>query len=326
MNISLAPLEGITGYIVRNAFFHNFGGIDTYYTPFIPAGKRFSKKILRDILPEHNEGITLIPQLMSNRADEVIDMGHKFAEFGYNTVNINLGCPSGTVCSKKRGSGLLQDPDELDHFLEEVYSHSDFRVSIKTRIGFHSPEEWTELLEVYKKYPIDELIIHPRVRAEFYSKVPHLDCFDMAYQAYLDLPATILCYNGDITSYSNYQMIHKRFPKLDHVMIGRGLLARPGLAAQIKACEMNDETYSPQGSYRNQIRNFHDEIFAGFLSDFSGEKDAMLHMKEIWGFLGNSFADSEKVLKKIRKSQSYSEYKIIVDDLFQQPEKYPVRL
>lgn len=329
MKISLAPLEGVTGYIVRNAFHHNFGGIDTYYTPFIPAGKSLNKKVIRDILPDNNEGITLIPQLMSNRAGEVIDMGHKLAEFGYHTVNLNLGCPSGTVTSKKRGSGLLLYPEELDHFLEEVYSHTDMKVSVKTRIGFNSPDEWSKILEIYKKYPIDDLIIHPRVRAEFYSKVPHLDCFEMAYDYYCrpvncagstdsgDF-STELCYNGDIVSLDSYHTIKEYFPALHNIMIGRGLLSHPGLAAQIKA------GVSPE--YREQLREFHDEIFAGFLSIFSGEKDAMLHMKEIWGFLGDSFADSEKMLKQIRKSQSYAEYKVIVDELFRNPDRFPVIL
>ena len=353
MKISLAPLEGVTGYIVRNAFHHNFGGIDTYYTPFIPAGKSLSKKVIRDILPENNEGITLIPQLMSNRAGEVIDMGHKLAEFGYHTVNLNLGCPSGTVTSKKRGSGLLLYPEELDQFLEEVYSHTDMKVSVKTRIGFNSPDEWPKILEIYKKYPIDELIIHPRVRAEFYSKVPHLDCFEMAYDYYCR-PAncagstdsgnfsTELCYNGDIVSLDCYHTIKEHFPALQNIMIGRGLLSHPGLAAQIKAgLSSADPSVCSAGlsagfveyghvtaslEYREQLREFHDEIFAGFLSIFSGEKDAMLHMKEIWGFLGDSFADSDRILKQIRKSQSYAEYKVIVDELFRNPDRFPVIL
>lgn len=306
MTISLAPLEGITGYIVRNAFLHNFGGIDTYYTPFIPAGKNFNKKVLRDISPENNPGIRLIPQLMSNKAEEVIDMGHRLATFGYNTVNINLGCPSGTVTSKKRGSGLLLYPKELDHFLYEIYSHADFRVSIKTRIGFNSTEEWAAILDIYRKYPIDELIIHPRVRAEFYNGTPHLDCFKKAY----DTVRIPLCYNGDIVSLETYTTITERFPLLDNIMIGRGLLAAPWLAAQIKGEVL------PESVRREKLRSFCDEIYSGYLSIFSGEKDAVMHMKEIWGFLGNSFPGREKTLKRIRKCQNYAEYKVLVDEMF----------
>lgn len=306
MHISLAPLEGITGYIVRNAFLHNFGGIDTYYTPFIPAGKNFNKKILRDISSENNEGLRLIPQLMSNRAEEVINMGHQLAAFGYDTVNINLGCPSGTVSSKKRGSGLLLYPEELDHFLYEVYSRADFRVSVKTRIGFHSAEEWDAILDIYRKYPIDELIIHPRVRAEFYNGVPHLDCFEQAY----DTVHVPLCYNGDVVSLESYDAITERFPRLDNIMIGRGLLAMPWLAAQIKGEALS------VSARKEKLRAFCDEIYYGYLSIFSGEKDAVMHMKEIWGFLGNSFPGREKTLKKIRKCQNYAEYKILVDEMF----------
>ena len=338
MQISLAPLEGVTGYTVRNAFYHNFGGIDTYYTPFISAGKRLRKKGIRDVLPENNEGIHLIPQLMSNRAEEVINMGKQLAVLGYDTINLNLGCPSGTVTSKKRGSGLLLYPKELDCFLEEVYSRTDMKVSVKTRIGFHSPDEWQAILEIYRKYPLDELIVHPRVREEFYKGVPHWDSFALAYDLYCgdchpvadtnadqSLCATAqtpLCYNGDINSVTDYQALIERFPRLDHVMIGRGLLGHPGLALQIK--ELSEGRKLTPEEYRGRIVAFHDEILSGFLSIFSGEKDAMIHMKEIWGFLGNSFENVEKPLKKIRKAQCYAEYKLIVNELFCNTAEYPI--
>jgi tRNA-dihydrouridine synthase len=395
MQISLAPLEGVTGYVVRNAFHHNFDGIDTFYTPFISAGQNLKGKVLRDILPENNEGITLIPQLMSNRAEDALRIGRLLAAYGYDEINLNIGCPSGTVTSKKRGSGLLTDLALLDHFLEDVFARSDMKISVKTRIGFHSDEEWPAILEIYKKYPIKELIIHPRVREEFYKGKPHLDCFAQAVHEYATIdsgrdsadaartsapsapgvdssdnartsvpsvtgtassasapetdaspaahkatfctrivqPHTTLCYNGDISSVDNCNTILERFPGIDHIMIGRGLISHPGLAAEIKYAqqiEFTQQTGSPahpcysDAEYRERIRAFHDEIYANLSANFSSEKDAMLHMKEIWGFLKESFAGSDKAVKRILKSQNCMEYKIAVNSLFGNPQEYPI--
>jgi tRNA-dihydrouridine synthase len=322
MQISLAPLEGITGYVVRNAFHHNFDGIDKFYTPFISAGQNLKGKALRDILPENNEGITLIPQLMSNSAEDVQKMSRQLSAYGYDEINLNIGCPSGTVTSKKRGAGLLADLVLLDHFLEEVFAKIDMHVSVKTRIGYSSTEEWSAILEIYQKYPIKELIIHPRVREEFYKGTPHLDCFELAVRAYANA-ATPLCYNGDITSVENCHAILEKFPDICHIMIGRGLISHPVLAAEIKSGAPAKPCYS-DAEYRERIRNFHDEIYSNFYTTFSGEKDAMLHMKEIWGFLKDSFADSDKAVKKILKSQNCMEYKIAVNALLGNPQEYPV--
>ena len=154
MQIYLAPMAGITGYIVRNAFHSGFGCIDKYFTPFIPAAKRMNNKILRDIDPANNQGIRLIPQLISNQSEEILDMTGQLKEFGYDEININLGCPSGTVANKKRGSGMLQDPEELDIFLKGIYEKADVPISVKTRIGFNDIDAWPRILEVYAKYPM----------------------------------------------------------------------------------------------------------------------------------------------------------------------------
>lgn len=322
----LAPMEGITGCIVRNAFFHHFSNIDKFYTPFIPAAKRMNKKILRDIDPENNRGICLVPQVMSNRADEVIDLGNQLKEFGYDFLNINLGCPSGTVVGKKRGSGLLYYPEELDLFLDELYKRTDMKVSIKTRIGFNSPDEWQKILEVYRKYPIAELIVHPRIQKDFYKNTPRLEAFFLAEEILKDTGIP-LCYNGDIVDEDSYRRIKEKFPSLGQVMIGRGFLARPYLAEQLAALEETDLPAggsSVQGGGKNgmkdslklRLKAFHDEIFEGYCSVFSGEKDAMFHMKEIWCYLGDSFAGSEKYVKKIKKAKTIAEYQAAAAAVF----------
>ena len=329
MYIYLAPMEGITGHIVRNAFLHHFGQIDKYFTPFIPAAKRLSRKILRDIDPANNEGIRLVPQLISNRSDEILDMIRQLKDRGFSEFNINLGCPSGTVASKKRGSGMLLYPQELDRFLDGIYSCADVPVSVKTRIGFYSVDEWPTLLAIYRRYPMSEFIIHPRVRAEMYTGFPHLEAFQAAYEVFAEndtdaanaaskasiAPAARLCYNGDIWDTACYAEVMKHFPKLSTVMIGRGLLARPDLACCIKGVPVQDT--------REKIHAFCDEIYDGYLSIFSGEKDVFMHLKEIWANLGKSFQDSDRLVRKLMKSQSPSEYRYLMDQIFDTLELSP---
>ena len=306
MQFDLAPMEGLTGYIIRNAFHHYFDDIDTYYTPFIPAAKRMSKKIKADILPDNNQGIHLIPQVMSNNADEVIDLGHQLQEYGYDILNINLGCPSGTVVSKKRGSGLLAYPEELDHFLEELFSKTEMKISIKTRIGFYDEEEWPHILSIYKKYPLKELIIHPRVQRDLYRNTPRMEAFSLAMQE-LSVP---LCYNGDIIDIESFEKVCAKFPSIDRVMIGRGMFRNPALIARLKGTPY-DAT-----DYKSRLREFHDEIYIGFRSIFSGEKDALFRMKEVWSYLRYAFENSDKYWKKIRKVQHHPDYVILINQLF----------
>jgi len=312
MNFSLAPMEGITGFVTRNAFHHHFDYLDKYYTPFIPAAKRMNKKIIRDIAPENNKGITLVPQVMSNKVDEVLDLGEQLKAYGYNVLNVNLGCPSGTVVGKKRGSGFLTIPDELDRFLDELYTKADFEVSLKTRIGFNDEEEWPRLLDIYSKYPIPELIIHPRIQKDFYKNTPRLDAFKMAVDQ-IDLKKTKLWYNGDIKSPQFFNNIKDKFPEIDSYMIGRGLYTHPGLIAFL---DPSRQTELSEAEYRNKLRNWHDEILSKYFELFANEKDTLFHMKEIWSMLHLSFSESEKYWKKIRKSQGLKEMKMYANSLF----------
>ena len=254
MKFFLAPMQGLTGYTVRNAFHHHFDYIDKYYTPFIPAAKRMNAKIKRDIDPVNNDGITLIPQAMSIVADEVIDLHRQLVPYGYDEINVNLGCPSGTVVSKKRGSGILAYPDMLDSFLDELYTKADFPVSIKTRVGFNDDELWPKLIEIYSKYPISELTVHPRVQKDFYKNTPRMDDFALAVQK-INPDKTILCYNGDITNANSFKALTDRFPDIDEIMIGRGLFTNPALIAELKGISMD------KAELRERLKNWHDEIY-----------------------------------------------------------------
>lgn len=306
MKFYLAPMEGITTYIYRNAYNRYFGGIDKYFTPFI-ASKKMNRRELNEILPEHNQGLCVVPQILTNRAEEFLQIARKIAEYGYDTVNLNLGCPSGTVTARKRGAGFLGVPDELDRFLYEIYAQSPLHISIKTRIGIASVDEWEALLAIYRKYPLAELIIHPRLQKEFYKFTPHKEAYAAAVAALSDTP---LCYNGDITSPQNFAALLDTVPQTDCVMIGRGILRNPALISQLR------EHKTDISCSQDTLKSFHDEIFEGYAAGMSGETPTLFKMKDLWTYFIECFEGAEKHLKKIRKASTYSEYKIAVNTLF----------
>lgn len=317
MKFYLAPMEGITTYIYRNAYNHYFGGIDKYFTPFI-ASKKMNRREMNEILPEHNAHITVVPQILTNRSDEFLQITRKIAEYGYTTVNLNLGCPSGTVTARKRGAGFLSILDELERFLYEIYEQSPLKISIKTRIGVESVDEWENILELYKNYPMEELIIHPRLQKELYKFTPHKDAYAAAVAALPDIP---LCYNGDITSLQSYEALLDAVPRTDCIMIGRGILRNPGLITQLDEHINNVSCLGDMQSAhvaKETLKTFHDEIFEGYSAQMSGETPTLFKMKDLWTYLIESFEASDKYLKKIRKASTYSEYKIAVNNLFRE--------
>ena len=206
-------MEGITTYIFRNAFEKYYGGVDKYFTPFLTASHLKGRE-LRDVLPDNNQVKCLVPQILTNDSKLFMEITRQLMELGYNEVNLNLGCPSGTVTAKGRGAGFLDRTDELDKFLYEIYdgiskiacsvqSENKPKISIKTRLGMEFLSEWDDILEIYRKYPISELIIHPRLREEFYSGEIHMDSFAKSFE--MISKSTRLCYNGDITDVGSYQ-------------------------------------------------------------------------------------------------------------------------
>ncbi len=316
MKFYLAPMEGITTYIYRNAYNHYFGGIDKYFTPFI-ASKKMNHRERNEILPAHNQSLTVVPQILANRSEEFLKIAEKIAEYGYGTVNLNLGCPSGTVTARKRGAGFLGVPDELDRFLYEIYERSPLKISIKTRIGISSVDEWERILDIYRKYPVEELIIHPRLQKELYKFTPHMETYLTAVSKLPEIP---LCYNGDVTSREKYEVLLDTAPETERVMIGRGILKNPLLAAQLKAAEGT----KPPTLDKETLKAFHDELFDGYATQMAGETPTLFKMKDLWTYLIESFAASDRHLKKIRKASGYTEYKTAVNSLFRECELLPV--
>lgn len=309
MKYYLAPMEGITGYIYRNTYEKFFHNIDKYFTPFIVTNKSRSLKTkeLRDALPENNKGMNIVPQILTNDCEGFITLSNKLQQLGYKEVNLNLGCPAGTVVSKNRGSGFLAKREELDMFLNEIFKMDDIKISIKTRIGKDNPEEFYELIKIYNKYPIEELIIHPRTQKDFYGNKPNLEVFKDA----LALSSNPVCYNGDIFTVDDNNKLIKAFPEVKTVMLGRGILANPGLMNEIKSNTDIDKKI---------LKDFHDELLNKYIELFSEDRNAIFRMKELWGYMIYIFSDNKKYAKKIKKSQKLSDYKEVVLSLFMEQE------
>lgn len=305
MRFYFAPLEGITGYLYRNAFQEFFGEeVDRYFTPFIATAHEGTVKnrSLKDIMPENNRGIALVPQILGNNAPDFIFLSKQLRELGYKEVNLNLGCPYGTVVSKGKGAGFLAKKEELKEFLSEIYSAGITEISIKTRIGKDSPEEFEELLDLYNQFPVKELIIHPRIQLDFYKNKPNMAVFEQA----LIKSRNPICYNGDIFTVEDYRKFHEKYPQTDKIMIGRGLLVNPALLRVIQGGKALE---------KKELKGFHDRLYTDY-SKVMGDKNTLFKMKELWNYFRYLFPEGDKELKKVRKAQRSADYEAAVRELF----------
>lgn len=305
MELYFAPMEGITGYIFRSVYEKYFGGADRYFTPFLaPVQDQWmTNRERRDVLPEHNEGISLVPQILTNRASVFLGTAQVLADMGYREVNLNCGCPSGTVVAKGKGAGMLRDLDNLHRFLEEAFAHSPVDISIKTRLGMREAEEVFPLMELLQEYPLKEWILHARVREDYYKNTPRMEVFGQV-AGECRLP---LCYNGDIHAVEDYEKLISAYPGLHAVMIGRGCLTDPALLRKIKGgCPMDMAEFAA----------FHDELCARYEDYMSGDRNTLFKMKELWSYWAVLFPEETRALKKIRKANSLREYRQETDRLF----------
>lgn len=305
MKIYLAPLEGITGFIYRRALFECFGGFDKYFIPFIRPNQKghFSSREKKDISPENNAGMYAVPQILTNSAEDFLRTAAKLKTYGYGEVNLNLGCPSRTVVTKGRGAGFLAKPEELERFLDEIFEKCPLEISVKTRLGMEDPGEFEKILAIYNRFPMKELIIHPRVQKDFYKNTPNLDVFEQALQE----SSSPVCYNGDIFTTADYEKFAARFPEVECIMTGRGTLADPALARKLKG---------GKGADKAELKKFHDRIYAGYCEEMSGDRTILYKMKELWFYLAPIFPDSRKYAKKIRKCEKCRVYEEVVEELF----------
>ena len=305
LRIDLAPMEGVTDCLYRQAQNRFFGGVDRYYTPFLSPGQGgvFNKKELAQIAPEQNQGIDLVPQLLTRRAEDFIGAARRLEQMGYRRVNLNLGCPSGTVTAKGKGAGFLAVPHELDRFLEQIFSALTMEISVKTRLGMKDPAEFPPLLEIFQRYPIAELIVHPRVRQDFYKEPARREIFlQIAPQCALPL-----CYNGDLTSPEQCRRMAEQAPGLRALMIGRGLIADPSLGRRLKG--------GPAASAQ-ELRQFYGYLYENYSYAFQSPQNALRRMKELWRCLLPALGCDEKTAKRLRKAVQPAEYLALAQQIF----------
>ncbi|MDO5833641.1 MAG: tRNA-dihydrouridine synthase family protein [Lachnospiraceae bacterium] len=309
MNFYFAPMEGVTGYCFRTAYNAAFPGLDRFYTPFLSANDtfQFTHREERDVAPEHNLGMRVVPQIITNNAEMFVWAIREMAKLGYTEVNLNAGCPSGTVVAKGKGAGLLRDPDRLDEFLDQTFELLEkegisTKISVKTRIGGWEPDEAGELIRVYNRYPLKDLIVHPRVQKQIYRGEVHLDVF----RQFVEESKHHLVYNGDIVTVADYERITRMFPSIDSIMIGRGLLTNPALVRQIRGGD---------AATLEELKAFHEQLLGNYMTEMQSERNTLFKMKEYWNWLSQSFDGSERYMKEIRKADTLVRYRSAVRNL-----------
>ena len=302
----MAPLEAVTTWIYRQAHAKIYGRLDKCFIPFLePHEKRdFKTRELQEILPEHNENIYAVPQILTNRSEGFIKLAKALKDWGYEEVNLNLGCPSKTVVTKGKGSGFLAKPEELERFLTEIFDalSGEVKISVKTRIGKEDPEEFPALLELFNKYPMEELIIHPRVQKDGYGNVPRLELYELAEKQSVNP----LCYNGDLYTREQIRNFAERFPGTERLMFGRGFLRDPGLLYN-EGKDLKD--------IFEKFWAFHDLVYEGYQERNMGDRNVLFKMKELWSYQVYQFSEPERLFKTFKKVQDCNEYEQMIRNL-----------
>ena len=301
MRYYFAPMEGLTDSIYRRLHHEYFGGVDRYYMPFLSptVHRSLTHKEERELPAADSVPFCAVPQILTKAADDFLWAAQVCADRGYTEVNLNTGCPSGTVVSKGKGAGILRDVGELDRFLEAVFRDSPLPISVKTRLGVEKPEDFAAILEVYNRYPIKELTVHPRVRKDFYKEPVREEWFRYAYEN----SRNPLCYNGNLITPEDIAGVTQRYPGVEAVMVGRALIGDPGM-------------FTPGGTTAEALRNFHDELMEEYIIAFGSARNAMFRLKENWHFLYLRFDGSEKLWKRLRKTTDIDEFRAITAEIF----------
>ena len=301
IKVDFAPLEGITDSIYRKAHHAHFGGVDRYFMPFLSPTMHntLTHKEDRELPLADSVSFRAVPQILTKVPADFLWAAQVCADRGYEEVNLNIGCPSGTVVAKGKGAGMLADTDYLDNFFEEIFSKSPIPVSVKTRIGMTDEAEFPRLVDIFNPYPIKELIVHPRTRKEFYKAPIHTDAFIYAYENC----KSPLSYNGDICSPEDIAAIEARYPRLERIMVGRGLVGDPGMLL-------------PGGTTADALEAFHTALMEEYVKTFGSERNAMFRLKENWHHLICRFDGGEKLYKRLRKTTDIQEFRSITTEIF----------
>lgn len=308
MNYYAAPMEGLTDRIWRQVHQKWFGAADApmrYYAPFLspPENRVLIPKKMAELAPEANAGTVVIPQLLARDGELAAWMIGEVRKLGYTEVNLNFGCPSGTVTAKGKGAGMLRDPARLDAFLDAVFSAVEGPVSVKTRIGVQKPEEFAALLDIYNRYPICELTIHPRVMKQLYRG----QADRAAFAAALPECRMPVCYNGDVTTPEELHALEAEFPQLSGIMVGRGLIADPALFRRARG---------GAPASREELRGYCDDLYHDYTEAFGAASCAVSRMKAHWFYLIHRFEGADPLEKPLRKAREGWEYETVVNRIF----------
>lgn len=297
-----SPLQGFTDFRFRNAFHHYFGGIDTFYSPYIRLNGKFKIKssYQNDLLLENNDTLEVIPQIITNDAEEFLFVAKYVQSLGYKELNWNLGCPYPMVAKSGMGSGLICNPEKIDNILERAHKETDILVSMKMRMGYDNAEEILDVFPILDQYPLKNIAIHARIGKQLYKGPVDLDAFERCITS----TKHKLYYNGDITSVEAFKSIQTRFPSLDHFMIGRGLIADPFLPQMIKS----DTTEYPKDRW-DIFEEFHNTIYSQYDEYLSGPTPIKMKMLGFWEFFSQSFSNQQKTYKAIKKATNPFKYK-----------------
>ena len=300
-----APLDGITKVVFRRVWAAHFGGADRYFIPFFsPTDQHIlTDRDRREIDPANNGGLPLVPQVMTCRAKDFLWAAEVVADMGYTEVNLNLGCPSGTVTAKGKGAGFLAKPEELDRFFDQVFSKVRMPVSVKTRLGIQEPEEFARLLEIYNRYPIACLTIHARVQKEKYRGPVHLDAFAQA----LAESRNPVCYNGDLRTVAEVEALSQQFPAVEAVMIGRGAVADPALLRKLRG--------GPAAT-KEELQALTQDLYRAYQTFYGQVGTAAQRMREVWFYLIHLFEDADRLNKKLRRFKNPGEYESVEAAIF----------
>ena len=305
--IYLAPLQGLTDRTFRKTFKQYFSGIDLFFTPFFsfnrdnPVKPAKLKKQLHDGYPPAK----IVPQVLSNSPEAIIRFQKSLSNLGYQRFNLNLGCPYPVVIKKNKGVALMSQPQRLEELISHIANYSTLSFSVKLRLGLENPDEIFTVIEILNRYPVAEVIIHPRLGGQYYSGDPDHARFGEC----LARSKHPVVYNGDIFSVAGFQKFSLMHSDVNTFMLGRGILRNPFLAMQIKG-----EALPPEPE--KVLYDFQKDLFSQLLQDRGKGKYFPQGIKEFWSYLALSFDDPEKVFDQIKRVNTTAEYLSVADNLF----------
>lgn len=316
--IILAPLHGYTEALFRDALATCFGGFDEAIAPFVslsPA-ERFNPIRLRDLKPSRNTRMPIIPQILGNDPIAFIQVAEALHEMGYTSLNWNLGCPKRAIAAKQRGSGLLPHPKMIEAILEKIIPSIPQQLSVKLRLGRSHPDEIFPVIELLNQFPLESVTVHPRIGIEMYSENADVDRFAVL----LPLIKHPVIYNGDIFSIDDYLRLKLRFPSVAGWMIGRGALANPFLAEQMKGQKLPDPTIQLE-----RFISFVDQLQQHYATESHTKNYVLNRMKDNWGFFAFRFQHIDAIFQKLIRLQTLAEFQAMQSSIFETAEWIDIR-